>query len=164
MIAGAIIFTIEGEPASKANSRQIVTIGGKPSSIKSAKARGYERAFMFQIPAEAKVMLDVPVAVTIHIFYASRRPDLDESVILDAMQAKFETMGKQRVVARRGVYHNDRQVVEKHVFKHLDPAHPRAVITVQPLQPSQDMLIAVPTLSEMRAPRTAQLPLAHDPF
>ena len=39
-----IAFVILGEPASKANSRQIVTIAGRPSSIKSKKARGTVKA------------------------------------------------------------------------------------------------------------------------
>ncbi len=41
-------FTIEGEPASKANSRKIVTIKGRPVSIKSDKARNYTAAFSQQ--------------------------------------------------------------------------------------------------------------------
>ena len=49
-----IRLTILGEPASKANSRQIVTIGGRPSSIKSKKARGYESDAIRQIPPAAR--------------------------------------------------------------------------------------------------------------
>ena len=41
-------FTIEGEPASKANSRKIVLISGKPASIKSDKARLYAKMFNAQ--------------------------------------------------------------------------------------------------------------------
>jgi hypothetical protein len=37
-----IKFTILGEPASKANSRDIVKIAGRPASIKSEKARDFE--------------------------------------------------------------------------------------------------------------------------
>jgi len=61
------------------------------------------------------------VYVEITIWYASRRPDLDESVILDAMQGL--------------IYENDRQVKEKHVFHRLDKDNPRAQITVRPLTP-----------------------------
>lgn len=138
---------ILGEPASKANSREIVTIGGKwqmvggkrvrvggrPSSIKSDKARDYERDALMQIPAHAKVMFSVPVRVTMRIFYATERPDLDESVVLDVLQAKFEGTGKERRCVRRGVYLNDRLVREKHVFHGIDRANPRAEIVVEPL-------------------------------
>lgn len=60
------------------------------------------------------------VSVTITIYYASRRPDLDESVILDCMQGF--------------IYENDRQVKEKHVYHRLDKVNPRAEITVQLLK------------------------------
>jgi Holliday junction resolvase RusA-like endonuclease len=51
------------------------------------------------------------------IHYASRRPDLDESVILDAMQGI--------------VYKNDRQVKEKQIYWGLDPQNPRCEILVE---------------------------------
>ena len=39
---------IYGEPASKANSRKMVLIGGKPRFIKSKKAREYVEGFQKQ--------------------------------------------------------------------------------------------------------------------
>ena len=78
-------FTILGEPASKANSRQLVTIRGRPAFIKSKKAREYVKIFDGQCP-RLKTLLQDDVAVIITIYYKSRRPDLDESVILDVMQ------------------------------------------------------------------------------
>lgn len=54
------------------------------------------------------------VIMTIH--YASRRPDLDESLILDLMQDM--------------IYVNDRQIKEKHIHWALDKEHPRTVITI----------------------------------
>lgn len=132
-MSGPVSFIILGEPASKANSRQIVLIKGRPQVIKSEKARNYERDAQFQIPARARVMFDVPVRVTMRVFYASERPDLDESVILDVLQAKFEGTGKERRCIRQGVYHNDRQVREKHIFHGIDKARPRAEITVEPM-------------------------------
>jgi Holliday junction resolvase RusA-like endonuclease len=136
----SVSFTIEGEPASKANSRQIVTIGGKPSSIKSKKARSFEQVAMLQIPPAAKRMFAGPLEVTLRIYYASRRPDLDESVVLDVLQAKFTGTGKARKLVRAGVYLNDRQVFVKHVFKAIDPARPRVEILVSQLE--QQELIA----------------------
>ena len=78
-------FTIYGEPASKANSRKMVLIKGRPAFIKSKKARDYVQMFEQQCPVmEEPTTDDVVVEMMIH--YASRRPDLDESLILDCMQ------------------------------------------------------------------------------
>jgi hypothetical protein len=111
-----VSFTIFGEPASKANSRRLVTIKGRPASIKSQKALDYVKTFQVQCP-KLKALIIGDVAVKINIFYASRRPDLDESIILDAMQNL--------------VYVNDRQVKEKHVFwGGVDKDKPRAEIDV----------------------------------
>lgn len=136
-----IQFTILGEPASKANSRKIVTIAGRPSSIKSDKARNFERDALRQIPPAARIQLQGPVRVTLRIFYASQRPDLDESVILDVLQDRYKTIGKgdqkRRELVQRGVYINDRQVREKHVFHGIDKANPRAEIIVEPLAAQQ---------------------------
>ena len=60
------------------------------------------------------------LAVEITIYYATRRPDLDESVILDCMQGF--------------IYENDRQVKEKHIFHRLDKTNPRAEIVVRTLK------------------------------
>lgn len=129
--AARVRFVIAGEPASKANSRQIVLIAGRPKVIKSEKARNYERDALMQIPPAAKVMFAGPLRVTIRIWYASERPDLDESVILDVLQAKTEGTGKDRKILRRGVYLNDRQVREKHVFHAIDRVMPRAEIEIE---------------------------------
>lgn len=145
-----VSFTILGEPASKANSREIVTrkytdkvTGDKksrPMSIKSDKALHYEAEAILQIPPRARLMLQGPVAVTLHIFYASERPDLDESVILDVLQARYQKVTdrhgvEKKVLVRSGVYINDRQVREKHVFHGIDRKNPRAEITVVSIAP-----------------------------
>ena len=57
----------------------------------------------------------------ITIFYASRRPDLDESLILDLLQGL--------------VYVNDRQVKERHTYWGLDPENPRAEIIIEQIPP-----------------------------
>ena len=111
-----IWFTIEGEPASKANSRRLVKIKNRPAFIKSSKALSYEKAFKLQCPSLGEDMLEGDLWVDIKIYYASRRPDLDESVVLDCMQGL--------------IYGNDRQVKEKHVYWAIDREKPRAEITV----------------------------------
>ena len=79
-------FVVYGEPASKANSRRLVSFkrkggaGSRPALIKSQKALDYNEAFQKQCPKLSPLM-EGDVSVTITIYYASRRPDLDESVI-----------------------------------------------------------------------------------
>jgi len=85
--------------------------------IKSAKALSYAKAFKQQcnLPASKKFSCDV--IVTIRIWYASRRPDLDESLILDLLQDV--------------AYENDRQVKEKHIYwMGVDKENPRCEIEV----------------------------------
>ena len=112
-------FTIEGEPASKANSRKIVTIRGRPVSIKSDKARKYAAGFLHQCK-KLDDLFEGDVSVEILIYYATRRPDLDESLILDCMHGN--------------VFINDRQVKQKHIYWGLDRDRPRTVIRVSALE------------------------------
>ena len=111
---------IYGEPASKANSRKIVMFGKRPAIIKSQKARDYVKNFEKQCPKLDTLVTD-DLVVEITIFYGSRRPDLDESVILDCMQGR--------------IYENDRCVKEKHIFWGLDKEDPRAEIEVIKMPP-----------------------------
>jgi Holliday junction resolvase RusA-like endonuclease len=150
----AVTLTIRGEPASKANSREIVTIRRRdpgsgelrasPRVRKSDKALAFERAALLQIPAECRRRLTGPVRVTIHIFYASERPDLDESVLLDVLQDRYRTLKTKcragRELVCSGVYRNDRQVREKHVYHGIDRANPRAEIVIEPIHAQQSEL------------------------
>ena len=108
-------FKILGEPASKANSRKAVLIGGRPRFIKSKKALEYVKAFNSQCPILDELFTE-DVKVEMIIYYASRRPDLDESLILDCMQNK--------------IYANDRQVKQKMIYWQLDKENPRTIIRV----------------------------------
>lgn len=151
-----IEFTILGEPASKANSREIVSrkarskrtgeMVTRPMSIKSDKARAFEESMLKQIPPKARVRLEGPVRISIRIWYASERPDLDESVILDCLQDVYVTKktkhGPVRELAQRGVYRNDRQVRMKVIVHAIDRANPRAHIIVEPLL-AQQMALAL---------------------
>lgn len=109
---------IMGEPCSKANSRKVATFPNrKPLFIKSDKARNYERDALKQIrPPAAPIQDDVCLTAT--IYYASRRPDLDESLICDVLQ-------------KAGVIKNDRLIKEKHIYWALDPANPRAEVRIE---------------------------------
>jgi hypothetical protein len=136
-------FTILGEPASKANSRELATIGPKDNRRtilrKSDKALDYEHSALKQIPPRARQRLEGPVRVTMRIYYASERPDLDESVILDVLQDRYakDPITGERKLVQHGVYRNDRQVRSKRVDWALDRVNPRAEIIVEPLQPQQ---------------------------
>ena len=116
----AIAQIIFGEPASKANSRRVVRIGNVSRLIKSSKALSYAESFKQQCRPLGQLMAG-DLRVTLWIHYASRRPDLDESLILDLMQGL--------------IYENDRQVKEKHVFWGLDPDKPRTEILVECIPP-----------------------------
>lgn len=137
-----VSFTIIGEPASKANSRELVMRGPKyarrPMFIKSEKALDYERSALMQVPPMARLRMEGPMRVTMRIFYASNRPDLDESLVLDILQDRFTKVGEgedaKRVLIQKGVYRNDRQVKEKHVFWGYDQRNPRAEIEVEPIE------------------------------
>jgi len=112
-------FIVYGEPASKANSRKIVHFGKRMGVIKSQKARDYEKIFASQCP-QLENLIETNVKVELIIYYASRRPDLDESVVLDCMQGK--------------IYVNDRQVKQKHIYWGLDRERPRTHVRVSPLE------------------------------
>jgi Holliday junction resolvase RusA-like endonuclease len=116
----ALSLIIFGEPASKANSRRVVKFGNMSRLIKSQKALDYSEAFKQQCTPLAKLMSG-DIKMTMWIYYASRRPDLDESLILDLLQGL--------------VYLNDRQVKERHVFWGLDPDRPRAEMIIEQIPP-----------------------------
>jgi Holliday junction resolvase RusA-like endonuclease len=142
-----IAFCIYGEPASKANSRQIVMFGKLPRVIKSQKARDYERTALYQIPSEAKQMLTGELIITLHIYYASERSDLDESVVLDVLQAKFEKVRGVRVCTRKGVYLNDRQIREKHVYHFIDKKSPRVAVRIEQRTQLELLMPELPMIS-----------------
>lgn len=113
-----ICLEIFGEPASKANSRRLVSRGSKSLFIKSQKALDYVEMFKQQCP-DFYHPFECDVCVEIKIYYASRRPDLDESLILDLLQGV--------------TYLNDRQVKRKVIDWGLDKENPRCIIRVSPL-------------------------------
>lgn len=108
----SVRLTILGEPASKANSRRWT---GK-LFIKSKKALSYSDAFRKQCKPLERLM-EGDLRITIRIWYASRRPDLDASLIFDLLQGI--------------VYTNDRQIKEQHLYWGLDKENPRAEIVIE---------------------------------
>lgn len=116
-----ISFVVEGECASKANSRRIVRIGNRVASIKSKKAMGFSEEFILQCPVVDPLFED-DVHADITIFYGSRKPDLDESLVLDLMQGR--------------IYRNDRQVRSRRTRWGLCKTRPRVEITVRLMESS----------------------------
>jgi Holliday junction resolvase RusA-like endonuclease len=119
----SVRLILHGEPASKANSRRLVTIRGQARLIKSQKALDYVAAVKRTYPPLSP-LLEGDLRMTADVYYASRRPDLDVSLILDALQDI--------------VYRNDRQVREMHLYHHLDRANPRAEITLEEMHNDTD--------------------------
>lgn len=177
-----IAFTIFGQACSKANSRQLVTISGRPAFIKSKDARAYERDALRQIPATARQRIEGPCRITIRVWYSSERPDLDPSVILDCLQDRWKrSKGKlkkiapgeyaegegERVLVQAGVVRNDRQFREMHFYHAIDKANPRAEIEIEPLVAQQvGMFHVEPDDAQLRAAAllAAQKQPAINPF
>lgn len=113
---------IHGEPASKANSRRLVRFGNRPAVIKSKKALAYVAAVKKQTPVLDPLMTG-PLRIVATIYYASRRPDLDDSLVLDALQGR--------------IFANDRAVISKTLTKALDPSNPRTEISIEELTHEQ---------------------------
>lgn len=118
----ALSITILGQPASKANGRKVVRFGGVSRLIKSERALTYTDLFRRQVQKQERLMTG-EIRMTIHIWYASRRPDLDESLILDLLQGL--------------VYVNDRQVRERHTYWHLDKENPRVELLIEEKKPPE---------------------------
>lgn len=120
-----ISFVVDGEPASKSNSSRIVFRGRRPRLIKSHKALNYEK-IMAEATGKLRNNRQVPppivgdVLMVAKIYYASRRPDLDESLIMDTLQGF--------------AYGNDRQIKAKIITWGLDRERPRAEITIYKLR------------------------------
>ena len=111
---------IQGEPASKANSRRLVKkrVGNKVRtiSVKSAKALAYEKQFTSQC-LKLDPLIEDDVLLYCKVFYASRRPDLDESLIMDGLQGV--------------IIKNDRQIKGKIIAHGVDRKQPRAHICLK---------------------------------
>ena len=118
-------FVIEGEPASKSNARQLVMIKGRMVPIKSKKALAYGKLFDQQCPTRKEIFTE-DIIVCMKIFYKTRRPDLEESLILDLMEGK--------------IYKNDRSVKLKYIEHGLDKESPRTLIVVALLEMKEEAI------------------------
>ena len=101
-------------------------MGGKPRFIKSKKALQYSKDFDLQCPTR-KEIFDTDLVIAMKIYYKTRRPDLDESLILDLLQGK--------------VLKNDRSIKTKYVEHGLDKNDPRTVLVISTLD-NKDLVIS----------------------
>ena len=107
-----IKFTILGQPYSKANRRRFVRAG---LIIKSREAMAYVEYAALQLP-RLRAPLEGPLGISAVIYYASRRPDLDPSLLFDVLQGRMIV--------------NDRQLEEQHLYKKIDKSNPRSEIEI----------------------------------
>lgn len=113
---------IHGAAASKANSRRHVsgiTKDGKPykRSIKSDAALAWLQGAAYQVrPRPTDKLLTGTLSASLRLWYASERPDLDPSLVLDFLQGR--------------AYANDRQVRALHVYHGIDKRDPRVEVLI----------------------------------
>ncbi len=114
----SISFVVIGQCYSLKNSKQLA----RGRTIKHPKARLFEETFALQVPADARnLMLGSSVSLlraNISVWYPSHLQDLDTAIVYDCLQ-------------RSGVISNDRYVVEKHEWGHVDVKNPRVAITIE---------------------------------
>lgn len=120
IVCTRLSLEIFGNLQSKANSRKLVTFGGKPRFIKSDKAREWWDMALMQIPQDHRIGMTGPIRMTATIWYQSARSDLDPSLLMDVLQAA-------------NVYTNDRNIVEQHLFKAIDKQNPRVHVIIEEL-------------------------------
>lgn len=114
--------TMPGQLCSKSNSRQIVTIGGRPALIKNKEAREYVKRFLATMPRPA-TPFEGDVMLTAMVFYQDRRRDLDIALLQDSLQ-------------ECGIILNDRQVVSIYAERFIDKLNPRTEFSLQALLPT----------------------------
>ena len=110
----AVSFVVYGQLYSMKNSKIA-------HRIKHPKAQAFQRDFAYQVPAESRGMLgaiDKPLRAIVAVYYPSRRQDLDCALVYDCLQ-------------NCGVIANDRYIIEKHEYLHIDAKNPRVEITVE---------------------------------
>ena len=119
---------IQGQLVSKSNSRRLVNRGRRPMIIKSANALDWIAKGAMQVQRRRQP-IEADVAMTAIIYYQSRRSDLDESLLMDGLQAW-------------GIIKNDRQIREKHIYGYVDKVRPRVVVSLQPIDDEWEVPIA----------------------
>jgi len=146
------MLVLVGAPAFADLKLETHKVGGRTMLIKGDKAQWYEQEAFKQIPRGYRLRLEGRLKVTLRMFYASERPDMDEQLILDILQDRYERskVTKERKLVQAGVYRNDRQIRERHVHHAIDKANPRTEIEVETMEVAgQEALELEPPLEVM---------------
>lgn len=114
--AKIIVLDVPLAPYAKGNSRRIVNWRGKRRVIKSEAAIAFVKAAVLWMQTQCmKAGVPMPafpqnakLSALVHIWYPDLRRDLDDSLIMDALQAA-------------NVIFNDRQIREKTVIADDEP-------------------------------------------
>lgn len=123
----SLTLTIYGDLMSKSNSRIMTSFRGRPRLIKKPKALKYEADAIVQIQSRLgrsrtlEDMFTEPVVLDATIYYSSKRPDLDVSLLMDVLE-------------KSGVYKNDRQVYQINARKRFDKENPRVIVKISELE------------------------------
>ncbi len=117
-----IAFVVAGDPVPWERAR---VGGGRHFTAERTRAQKNLVAAAARIAGA--VPLAGPVRLTVHAYRASRR------------RCDWDNLGKLVSDALNGVcWHDDSQVDDARVLKHLDAERPRTEITVEPLAPPPD--------------------------
>lgn len=116
----SVAFVVNAQLYSMKNSKTLTTRGGRVRSIKHPKATAFEREFMRWHDYSGRPDLRIcgPVRAIVSVWYPSCRQDLDCALVYDLLQ-------------KGGIIENDRQVVEKHEFWHVDRKNPRVEVSIE---------------------------------
>lgn len=114
--------TILGQPPSKSNSYQIVSINGKCTLCKGKALKQYEKDFYIQCDQYRNKNIEGYFELHMRVYFKSQRPDLDNSlkIILDCLQS---------VKAIK----NDNQCTRLIIDKFLDKENPRIEFKIVPI-------------------------------
>lgn len=128
-----IKLIINGQSYSKSNSRVFSYRNGKPLLFKNKKVLDYVDNARYQLKPQLgthRVFLG-PIRLKADIYYSTKLSDLDISLIQDILQEEIDK--QYNVVLFKGVYKNDRQIIELILRKFHDKENPRAEIEVTEL-------------------------------
>jgi Holliday junction resolvase RusA-like endonuclease len=129
----SIKLVIYGQSYSKSNSRIFSYRNGKPLLFKNQKVAKYVEDARQQLIPQLKthrVYLG-SVKLKADIYYKTKLSDLDISLVQDILQQEVDK--RYNIVLFRGVYKNDRQIMELHLRKFHDKENPRVEIEVSEL-------------------------------
>ena len=114
----SVNFTVYGQCYSLKNSKMLA----RGRTIKHPKADQFEHDFALQVPPEYRNLRmgdkHQPLRTHVSVWYPSHRQDLDCAIVYDCLQTA-------------GVISNDRYIIEKHEYLHVDAKNPRVEIVVE---------------------------------